>query len=125
MNKKQCKQCGQVKPLTSFDKVGVSKQDGRIYYRSKCHSCRWPTKQKYRKNIKKEVEIIKQERGCSQCKISDFRVLDFHHEENKNENIADMIRNGCSLKTILQEIEKCRVLCANCHRILHYEENRV
>jgi len=35
-------------------------------------------------------------------------------------NVADAVRNGLSLDTIKKEIEKCIVLCANCHAIRHY-----
>jgi hypothetical protein len=35
-------------------------------------------------------------------------------------NIADAVRNGISLDTIRKEINKCIVLCANCHAIRHY-----
>lgn len=39
---------------------------------------------------------------------------------SKQFNIADAARNGISLDRIKKEIEKCIVLCANCHAIRHY-----
>lgn len=49
-------------------------------------------------------------------------IFDFHHRnpEDKLFNI-----NNCSLgrhgkKKILEEIKKCDLLCANCHRIIHW-----
>jgi len=58
---------------------------------------------------------------CIKCGESDFRVLDFHHKtNNKTDCVADLVRNGLSKKNILKEIQKCDILCSNCHRKLHY-----
>ncbi len=35
-------------------------------------------------------------------------------------NIGDAVRDGISLDRIKKEINKCIVLCANCHAIRHY-----
>jgi hypothetical protein len=73
-------------------------------------------------------EFIQQQKGglhCERCGSSDFRVLDFHHidKEVKEIGVAQAVARGWSEKHILAEIEKCRVLCSNCHRILHWEES--
>lgn len=36
--------------------------------------------------------------------------------------VADLVSNVSSLATVKREIEKCIVLCSNCHRIEHYQE---
>lgn len=57
-----------------------------------------------------------EQRSCTDCHEQDVRVLDFDHKRDKNGNISNMIANGCAWKTILKEIEKCEIRCANCHR---------
>jgi hypothetical protein len=57
--------------------------------------------------------------GCQNCGVNDFRVLDFHHLRDKEGSISSGRFWG--LGRILKEIEKCSVLCSNCHRIETYE----
>ena len=75
------------------------------------------------KYIRKYVQDIKKHSKCAICGENRWYVLDFHHLYDKSFTIANKISKGCSLETIKSEIEKCIVLCANCHRELHYKEN--
>jgi hypothetical protein len=61
---------------------------------------------------------------CVRCGFADYRALEFHHNQQgqKDFNVADMIRSGLSTNKIKLEIEKCVVLCSNCHQIEHYKE---
>jgi len=44
-------------------------------------------------------------------------VLEFDHVRGtKSGNISEMMRGGFSWKRVLEEIEKCEIRCANCHR---------
>lgn len=56
---------------------------------------------------------------CKRCKNDDWRVLEFDHKDPKSKigNLGDAIRMGWGKQKILTEINKCDVLCANCHRI--------
>lgn len=58
---------------------------------------------------------------CERCPEDDARCLDFHHlDKNKKEfHIGEMVHNTMSEKNIMEEIKKCIVLCANCHRKEH------
>jgi len=69
-----------------------------------------------RKDNLKWVNEIKSELPCIKCGETDIRCLDFHHRnpDSKILAVASMIRH--SRKKILEEIKKCDVLCANCHR---------
>lgn len=54
--------------------------------------------------------------GCSRCSEDSWACLEFHHVTGeKEQTIARMSVNGYSIETLLKEIEKCEVLCANCH----------
>jgi len=61
---------------------------------------------------------------CEECGENHPATLDFHHE-NPNEKeygISQMVHLTCSKNKIIEEISKCKVLCANCHRKVHYKE---
>lgn len=65
------------------------------------------------------VGIIKTESGCIDCGFNLHpRALEFDHiSDNKRANVSNLIRSDYSWKTILEEIAKCEVVCANCHAI--------
>jgi predicted HNH restriction endonuclease len=67
-----------------------------------------------------KVELIDILGGkCSTCGYSKcIAALEFHHERNKENNIAYIIKNKSKQKA-LKEIRKCVLLCSNCHREVH------
>ncbi len=78
-----------------------------------------------RHTMKAIVDAIKLELGCQDCGYNiDPIALDFDHVDitDKKYGIARMVSSGRPIDTILQEIRKCVVRCANCHRIKTYEE---
>ena len=60
------------------------------------------------------VEFFR-ERGCVDCGEPDPLVLEFDHLGDKKFNIAKGLRNR-SWQALRDEIAKCDVVCANCHR---------
>lgn len=53
---------------------------------------------------------------CVDCGEQDSRVLQFDHVQGeKRGNVAQMVGSGYGWDTILEEIAKCEVVCANCH----------
>ncbi len=70
----------------------------------------------------RNIEFIKQYKlshPCADCDISDIRVLEFDHMpgDKKIFNIGEARALSMSLKSLKKEINKCEVVCANCHRI--------
>jgi hypothetical protein len=66
------------------------------------------------------VNEVKGARGCAVCGESRPPCLDFHHRDpaSKTFMISKGWRRG--RKRVEKEMEKCTLLCANCHRALHY-----
>jgi hypothetical protein len=77
-----------------------------------------------RKRRREEWQKFKSSLACTKCNFSHSAALDFHHENpsQKTGNVHHFAANG-QYKKAYEEIKKCIVLCANCHRIHHYEEN--
>ena len=70
-----------------------------------------------RKKNKAFVDRVKRMYKCLDCGESDPIVLEFDHVRGeKRRAIADMVSNYYSIKTIKEEIRKCEIRCANCHR---------
>jgi L-lysine 2,3-aminomutase len=73
-----------------------------------------------KQQYKKRLAEIKEKSGCVDCREKNPIVLDFDHLKDKKYNVSRMIHDGFSWKAILKEINKCEVVCANCHRIRTY-----
>ena len=78
-----------------------------------------------RRELKKEWDSFKATLKCAKCGFTHQAALDFHHEDptEKEYNVNRLISDG-RFKKAYEEIEKCIVLCANCHRIHHYKEKK-
>lgn len=125
---KICSQCKQEKPLDQYDlKRGKP--------RANCKACVSKyTKQHYLLN--KEYYLIKarvnvkasrrrlrefllhyyQTHSCVDCGESDPVVLEFDHVKDKKYGVATLISRAVSVKKAMEEIFKCEVVCANCHK---------
>jgi 5-methylcytosine-specific restriction endonuclease McrA len=59
---------------------------------------------------------------CSACGFDDPICLDFHHVDpaEKDAIIAQAPTRGWSVARIQREMDKCVILCANCHRKEEY-----
>lgn len=79
-----------------------------------------------RKDNKAYVQRYLKKHQCQKCGETDILCLDFHHTNNNNKvkNISQLVRNGVSLTTLQIEIDKCIVLCANCHNDHHHNKNK-
>lgn len=81
-------------------------------------------KRKARARNKRYILAYLQKHPCVDCKEGDPVVLEFDHVRgNKIDTISNLaFKYTSSLKRITEEIKKCQVRCANCHRRRHARE---
>jgi hypothetical protein len=131
---KRCPACKQELPEESFSWQWRAKG----IRRSRCKTCYNKYQSNYRKehlaNTRKHVSNhrkrkreyirkVKEGAVCADCKKKyPPYVYDFDHRDPKKKkfDIAAMVSHGFGLKKIKKEIEKCDIVCANCHRIRTY-----
>lgn len=65
------------------------------------------------------IDEYKRNKGCYFCQESEPACLDFHHLRDKIADVAYLLHQAATIERIQTEIDKCEVLCANCHRKLH------
>ena len=131
MTFKLCTICKKQKLFSEFNKKN-NRRDGMQPH---CRECNRVASRKYyrenrehhkqaarKRNIR--VKKINQEwifkflnaHPCIDCGENDPLVLEFDHQSNKTLDVSFMIAKSYSLNSIMKEIEKCNVRCANCHR---------
>ena len=93
------------------------------YYEANKESEKTRIKERKVKN-KKIWDEFKATLKCAVCNENHPAVLDFHHVNpaEKEYAISTLVSNKSFTKA-RKEVEKCIVLCANCHRKHHYGEN--
>lgn len=71
------------------------------------------------------VTSAKLSAGCVSCGYNDHpAALEYHHVRGiKARSIAASMTS--SWDALIKEINKCEVVCANCHNIHHYESSRI
>lgn len=129
---KTCSLCKIEKPFTDFNR-NVRKSDGLQTHcrdcgivRSKAYYAANPEKHKLATNdIRRELRMRNRQyvldylktHPCVDCSERDPIVLEFDHVKGcKSADIAQLIGKASSTSVIEEEIAKCEVRCANCHR---------
>lgn len=128
---KRCSSCRELKPLEEYHR-NRAKPDG---LQARCRTCnialnrQWysdhPEAAKLRmyarerrirnRNRRQIVEYLL-EHPCVDCGEADPVVLDFDHMRDKLCNVSFLTHTTATWARILEEISKCEVRCANCHR---------
>lgn len=132
---KMCGKCRVPKSESAFQ-PNRTKKDG---LQSICHECMkivqhaWYLRNKERlieKSAQTRVEYkewwddLRSDLYCEECGENHPSCLDFHHKDpsQKKYNVSQMVNLKIAKWKILLEISKCRVLCSNCHRKLHWKQ---
>ena len=81
---------------------------------------------KYRKILMDYLHEIKSKSSCLLCGESHIACLSFHHRDpsTKIGTMSYFVNNRCSLNKLKEEINKCDILCENCHRKEHYNKRK-
>lgn len=120
MEKKFCTSCNEEKLITEF----YSQKD-RKSGSSQCRQCfnqycaqRW---------VNKKIEAIIYKGGlCVDCGISyptaPYVIFDFHHLDPTEKDVDWGKLRLRSWDKVTHELDKCVLLCSNCHRIRHHSE---
>jgi hypothetical protein len=123
-----CSICKNTKPILEFGKHSKYKSG----YRNQCKLCH-----NKRNNLSAATERTKRRRAnvrqrnrrfiygylqdkfCKDCGDARWQVLEFDHinPEDKKYEISQMVSSSHSIKTIQEEIDKCEIRCANCHKL--------
>ena len=77
-----------------------------------------------KKKRRQEFIAFKSRLSCEKCGENHPATLDFHHviSHPSNKKIHQLTKNGAYDAAIKEIMDKCIVLCANCHRKHHFEE---
>lgn len=89
-------------------------------YRQKYPYARYKAREEIRRWRRKNVLIERLGGKCVRCGWGEHpAALDFHHKDpaTKEFNIAPSL--GRAMEILEREVDKCELLCANCHRIEH------
>src|SRR5262252_1068828 len=94
------------------------------YARNKQKQLAWNRDRK--EKMKLWWQELKSSLHCARCPENHPAALDFHHQNQsqKDRDLGNCVGRGWSKERILDEVAKCTVLCSNCHRKLHWEEDQ-
>ncbi len=99
-------------------------QDQRWNYRNR----EWNTERSLdrRQGLREWLRGVKRDGdGCRECGGSDARCLDFHHRDvaEKDLDVNKTVPSGWSRERIRIEVDKCDLLCGNCHTLEHSDRH--
>ena len=108
-----CKHCGETDPLNFFKN---SKMKSCC---SKCH-----TLQVHQRKREIKLRAIEYLGGC--CHRCGYKgvpaVYDFHHKDQSQKEFSWGEKRTSNWERLKPELDKCLLLCANCHREVHDSE---
>jgi predicted HNH restriction endonuclease len=105
------------------DETGFKRKTRKSGYQSMCRSCfNEYTVERWRQ---RKLEAIKYMGGeCKECGYKKyFGALEFHHLDPSTKEASWNKIRLWEWSKITEELDKCVLLCANCHREVHREGN--
>lgn len=86
----------------------------------------YAAQKRHRIRVREKLFAFLSTKSCFDCGEKDPVVLDFDHREHskKFKTVGKMLSGHYSWLSVLHEIEKCEIRCANCHRRKTYIEQK-
>lgn len=102
---------------------GVTDGETSFFMDEKRKKSRRQRQQIARHKIRQLIRSLKQG-GCSICGEKHIACLQFHHKDPSTKlfSVANAVSQKVPKDRIFNEINKCILLCANCHAKLHFSE---
>jgi hypothetical protein len=121
---RRCGRCKEDLPEAAFNRAPRGRQHWcrecfRSYFRERgrTHLVQVRAARATRKaTLQEHVLAHLQTNPCTDCGESDSRVLDFDHISQKEGEVGALVASGVPLERLKQEMARCEVVCANCHR---------
>jgi hypothetical protein len=101
----------------------VTRPSGTLRYR--CMQCEADAKRERRRLLKKRaVDYLGG--SCYNCGYSKcLSALEFHHVNPEEKDFSICSQDGKTFEDIKPELDKCILLCSNCHREVHADDERI
>lgn len=95
--------------------------DGQYYHYNESRKKQIRDSERRRREERREIiSDYKYGECCSECGEGEWRILEFHHpKDNKEFSIGRANSMGVSDERLKEEVEKCVLICPNCHRKYH------
>jgi len=135
MENKNCNRCQGEKVITDFP----FKNKAKDIRHGACTEC-WKEIRKTSYDKNKKTTLLRNTKNkkktrnwyieykstlkCSNCNENHPACLEFHHVDpnTKEYDVSIMLRSTVSVEKLKKEIDKCVILCSNCHKKHHYSE---
>lgn len=117
MSLRTCRDCGYESDNLVEFKIDKTCLHGRANLCIKCVAKRMDI----RRNKGRELIQELKSQPCARCgQTFPPCAMDFHHLEGSGKELSISKMISYNVETILNEIDKCIILCACCHRIIHH-----
>lgn len=104
-------------------------KDQKIYARRYHQSMKGKaTSKRYRERRKAQraqIVLKLKRKPCTDCGGAFHPIaMDFDHVRGeKHKEISVLVKNSAPIKTLMAELAKCELVCANCHRVRTWERS--